>query len=179
MIKVKKHTEGDSRVATELPTVSEFDAANNDHIQDVKNAIEWFARSLTEWTRDHDWTKSEEPYRSMFYRDLCAAIEGKKDFMNGEWAHLHYYVKEKHHLRQHCQDNVNLFDVIEMICDCVVAGMARTGNVYDVDIPTEVLTKAVTNTVEMLKNNIEIEPQDPPISTDEAEMLRWDADPLG
>lgn len=92
----------------------------------------------------------------MFYRDLCATLEGRLNFMDGEWAHLHYYEKERHHLKQHCPDDVNLFDVIEMLCDCVAAGMARSGDVYDVDIPAEVLTKAVANTVELLKDEIEV-----------------------
>lgn len=156
MIKIKKHTEGDSRVAKELPTFTAFDIANDDHRQDVKNVIEWFAATLVRREKDHDWTKRVEPYRSMFYRDLCATLEGRMNFMDGEWAHLHYYEKERHHLKQHCPDDVNLFDVIEMLCDCVAAGMARSGDVYDVDIPAEVLTKAVANTVELLKDQIEV-----------------------
>ena len=48
------------------------------------------------------------------------------------------------------------FDVIEMICDCVAAGMARSGDIFDVDIPAEVLTKAVKNTVELLKSEIQV-----------------------
>lgn len=156
MIQIKQHTEGDSRVAKVLPTVRAFDAANIDHREDVKNLIEQFAVMLKEWTQNHDWTKRDEPYRSMFYRDLCATFEGRINFMDGEWAHLHYYEKERHHLKQHCPDDVNLFDVIEMLCDCVCAGMARSGDVYDVDIPAEVLTKAVANTVELLKDEIEV-----------------------
>ena len=156
MIKINKHTEGDSRVAKELPTFRAFDIANDDHRQDVKNVIGWFATTLVQWTKEHDWTKRDEPYRSMFYRDLCATLEGRMNFMDGEWAHLHYYEKERHHLKRHCPDDVNLFDVIEMLCDCVAAGMARSGDVYDVDIPAEVLTKAVANTVELLKDQIEV-----------------------
>lgn len=49
-----------------------------------------------------------------------------------------------------------MFDVIEMLCDCVAAGMARSGNVYDVEISSDVLQKAVKNTVDMLKNEIEV-----------------------
>ena len=156
MIQIKQHTEGDSRVAKELPTVRAFDDANIDHRDDVKKLIARFAVMLKEWTQNHDWTKRDEPYRSMFYRDLCATLEGRINFMDGEWAHLHYYEKERHHLKQHCPDDVNLFDVIEMLCDCVAAGMARSGDVYDVDIPTEVFTKAVANTVELLKDEIQV-----------------------
>ena len=56
---------------------------------------------------------------------------------------------ERHHLNEHCPDDVNLIDVIEMICDCVCAGMARSGSVYPVTISSEILQKAVENTVNM------------------------------
>ena len=44
-----------------------------------------------------------------------------------------------------------------MICDCVAAGTARSGgDIYDVDIPADILTKAVKNTVEILKDEVEV-----------------------
>lgn len=156
MIQIKKHTEGDSRVAKELPTFQDFNNANLDHRNDVTNLISEFIHILSTKSSEHDWTKIKEPYRSMFYRDLCATLEGRMNFMDGEWANIHYNKLERHHLKQRCPDDVDLFDVIEMICDCVAAGMARSGDVYDVDIPAEVLTKAVANTVELLKDQIEV-----------------------
>lgn len=156
MIKIKKHTEGDSRVATELPTFTDFNEANNSHQRDVQNLITEFTLMLKERAIKHDWTKTQEPYRSMFYRDMCNTIEGRMDFTDGEWAHLHYCELERHHLKRHCPDDVNLIDVIEMLCDCVSAGMARSGDVHDIDISPEVLTKAVTNTVDLLKGEIEV-----------------------
>jgi hypothetical protein len=156
MIKIKKHTEGDTRVAEGVPTIRDFDSANYDHVEDVKNLAYQFSEMLNKQVCDHDWTKLKEPYRSMFYRDLCNTIEGKMDFFDGKWSSLHYNELERHHLKRHCPDDVNLFDVIEMICDCVAAGMARSGDIYDVDIPAEVLTKAVKNTVELLKSEIQV-----------------------
>ncbi|MBR4581050.1 MAG: hypothetical protein IKO32_07440 [Lachnospiraceae bacterium] len=157
MIKIEKHTEGDSRVAKEVPTFLDFACANDSHRYDVRQLMYRFADMLRAQGIKHDWTKADEPYRSMFYRDLCATIEGRMNFMDGEWAKIHYYEKERHHLKQHCPDDVNLLDVIEMLCDCVAAGMARNnGEIHDVDIPAEVLTKAVANTVEMLKAEVEV-----------------------
>ena len=156
MIRIKKHTEGDSRVAKAAPTIAKFDEANNDHVRDVKNLADEFADMLKTQVLHHDYTKRVDPYRSMFYRDLCGTIEGKMDFFDGEWSKIHYEVLERHHLKRHCPDDVNMLDVIEMICDCVAAGMARSGEVYDVDIPAEVLTKAVKNTVDLLKREIEV-----------------------
>ena len=156
MITIKKHTEGDTRVAEGVPTIEDFNSANYDHVDDVKKLANQFSEMLNKQVRDHDWTKLREPYRSMFYRDLCDTIEGKMDFFDGKWSNLHYNELERHHLKRHCPDDVNMLDVIEMICDCVAAGMARSGEVYDVDIPAEVLTKAVENTVELLKREIQV-----------------------
>jgi len=156
MIKIKKHTEGDSRVAKEIPTVADFNEANRDHIEDVKRLARFFSGELVDRVLRHDWTKVEEPYRSMFYRDLCGVIEGRMDFFDGKWSQLHYEKLERHHLTRHCPDDVTMLDVIEMICDCVAAGMARSGNVYDIDIHSDVLQKAVKNTVDLLKEEIEV-----------------------
>jgi hypothetical protein len=156
MVKIKKHTEGDSRVAKELPTFSAFNDANTAHQHDVNKLAEEFVDMLKARVSSHDWTKTSEPYRSMFYRDLCATLEGRMDFMDGKWAHLHYNELERHHLKRHCPDDVDLCDVIEMVCDCVAAGMARSGEVYDIDIPAEVLTKAVQNTAKLLMDEIEV-----------------------
>ena len=52
--------------------------------------------------------------------------------------------------------DVNLIDVLEMICDCVSAGLARTGEVYDVTLSGETLQKAFKNTVDMLIKNIKV-----------------------
>jgi hypothetical protein len=51
---------------------------------------------------------------------------------------------------------VNLIDVLDMIADCVMAGMARSGSVYPLNIDPEVLMRAFQNTVEELKANVEV-----------------------
>lgn len=169
-IYIKKHTEGDSRVAKEVPTFHDFVVANDDHRSDVKRLMYRFADILRDHAIRHDWTKVDEPYRSMFYRDLCDTIQGRMNFMDGEWARLHYYDLERHHLKEWCPDDVNLLDVVEMLCDCVAAGMARSGDVYDVDISPDVLTKAVVNTVELLKSEIEVVDETVPIITDDGHL---------
>ena len=156
MIKIKRHTEGDTRVAKGIPTISDFSSANMDHVNDVKNLARFFSDELIKRVQDHDWTKLSEPYRSMFYRDMCAVLEGRMDFFDGEWSRLHYNELERHHLKRHCPDDVNMIDVIEMICDCVAAGLARSGNVYDIDIPSDVLQKAVANTVNLLIKEVQV-----------------------
>ena len=152
MVLIKRHTEGDSRVAKEVPSRVQFNLANRDHIEDVKNLASEFSDLLNDQVANNDWTKIAEPHATDFYNDLCKTINGEMNFMDGKWAHDHYYVYERHHLQKHCPDNVNLIDVIEMICDIVAAGMARSGEIYDMDIPEDILAKAVKNTVELLKS---------------------------
>ena len=155
-IKIVRHTEGDSRVSKEVPSFSDFQRANESHVSDVIRLAIRFCAMLRDQVERHDWTKREDPYKSMFYRDLCNTIDGKMDFFDGKWSKLHYDELERHHLKRHCPDDVNMLDVIEMICDCVAAGMARSGEVYDLDIDMSILTKAINNTVELLKNQIEL-----------------------
>jgi hypothetical protein len=156
--KIKKNNLGDTRTADRCPTFTEFNRANEDHASEVKEMMRNIGEEIREAGRNHDYTKLWEPNRSLFYRELCAKIEGKIDsFEDGEWYPMHCRT-ERHHINNHCPDDVNLIDVLEMICDCVCAGMARSGNVYPVNISSEILQKAVKNTVEMCIKSVEIEP---------------------
>ena len=155
-IKIGRNTNGDTRVATKTPSIKEFDASNCKHAQDVRDMMFAFADEIKNRAIRHDWSKLIEPHKSAFYRDLCNTIEGRMDFDDGEWCKFHYD-NERHHLLRRCPDDVNLIDVIEMLCDCVCAGMARSGSVRDIEINTEILERAVRNTVKLLENAVEFE----------------------
>ena len=146
---------GDTRTATEIPTMTAFKKSNELHRADVDRMMSEIARDIDAQGKAHDYTKTSEPEASKFYRELCATIEGKMDFEQGEWYPMHCQ-KERHHLNKHCPEDVNLIDVIEMICDCVCAGRARSGDVYPIKIPNEILQQAVENTVQMCKDAVEV-----------------------
>jgi hypothetical protein len=155
--KIKKNPLGDTRTAIRVPNFSEFRDANTSHRREVETMMQNIADCISIQGGVHDYTKTREPYSSLFYRELCAKIEGKIDsFTDGEWYPMHCRT-ERHHLNEHCPDDVNLIDVLEMICDCVCAGMARSGSVYPVTISSDILQKAVKNTVDMCINSVEFE----------------------
>ena len=155
-IKIKENKLGDTRTATHTPTIVEFERANILHYEDVKSLMSEIASEIRNCGAMHDYTKLREPNKSLFYRELCATIEGKmNDFTEGEWYLMHC-ATERHHLNVFCPDDVNLIDVIEMICDCVCAGMARTGEVRPIEIDADILEKAVQNTVTLLADAVEI-----------------------
>jgi hypothetical protein len=155
-VKIKQNKLGDTRTATRVPTYYEFADSNRDHVKDVSTMMREIANILIERGEFHDFTKTNDPEKSLFYRELCAKIEGKIDnFEYGEWYPMHCKT-ERHHLNEYCPEDVNLIDVIEMICDCVCAGMARSGRVYPIEIPSEILQKAVRNTIQMCVDAVEM-----------------------
>lgn len=155
---IKRNTNGDSRVATHIPNFNEFVDSNESHINDVYSMMSEFADILKSIGNAHDWSKVKEPYRSMFYRDMCNTIDGKMKFESGEWVNFHYS-RERHHLLRNIPEDVNLFDVLEMIADCVCAGMARSGGVRPLEIADAgaILVEAMKNTVELAMSLVEIE----------------------
>ena len=156
-IKIKRNTLGDTRTATRVPDFYEFVGANNEHREDVSNMMNMVANMVRDSGKKHDNTKMDEPHRSLFYRELCEVIEKKMDnFEDGKWYPMHCKT-ERHHLNKYCPEDVNLIDVMEMICDCVCAGMARSGSVRNLEISPEILMTAVENTVELCKNAVELE----------------------
>lgn len=155
-VRIKRDTNGDSRVAIIVPSIEQFERANYSHRDEVEGLGLVFIHLLEDAVRKHDWTKTEEPYRSLFYQDMVATMEGRLKFEDGKWAKYHHTDLERHHLNRHVPDDVNLVDVVEMLCDCVAAGLARSGEVRPVEIPDDVLQDAVKNTVRLLKGYAEI-----------------------
>ncbi|MCM1220532.1 MAG: hypothetical protein NC548_39200, partial [Lachnospiraceae bacterium] len=83
-----------------------------------------------------------------------------------DWYKMHT-TEERHHLSTHVPDQVDLIDLIECVCDCCMAGLARSGEIYDVKFPPEVLQLAVDNTVEMFKRNTKVLEDNPAVNSDD------------
>ena len=43
-----------------------------------------------------------------------------------------------------------------MVIDCTCAGLARSGEVYDITIPEDVLKQAINNTKQLIIDNTEV-----------------------
>ena len=151
-IHVESHTEGDTRTAVAIPTREEFDKANISHVKDVCNVMDALVEIIQQRAKRHDYTKFTDA--DNFYRQLCYCIDNKhEDFTSSSWYKQHV-TKERHHLNANCPSDVNLIDVLEMIVDCVVAGIARTGEVQPISIIPAVLDKAVQNTASLIQGMI-------------------------
>lgn len=144
MIKVTKAVNADSRSAEKL-TVPALRSDTVKHIKDVSAGLKFIADQINDRGKHHDHTKIE--HMDDFYSALTS---GK--VKESEWYKTHI-TEERHHLKSNVPDDVNLIDVIEHLVDCTMAGLTRSGEIYDVDIPAETLVLAMNNTVELLKKN--------------------------
>lgn len=148
MIKITKSATADTRTCDFVNTTKEtLLASSRTHIGDVVKAMAFFIGKLTEAAGEHDYDK------------LTAIDWFHEDFVTGfkqtGWWDNHRRI-HRHHLAQEdgVPEDVNLLDVLEYISDCVMAGMARSGSVYDLTLPPGVLDQAFRNTVELLKSHV-------------------------
>lgn len=153
MIEIYKTDKCDTRTNPVGITEENVESDTLKHKLAVQDACSFIAVKLMTQAEQHDYTKLGE-YLPAFTKALKTGFKGK-EFKGLDWWEVHC-TKERHHLNDNCPEDVNLIDVLEMLCDCVCAGKARTGNVYDIKISNDVLQKAVKNTVELLKNEVQV-----------------------
>lgn len=125
-------------------------ASSVQHIGDVHQALGLFASELLRAAGRHDFDKLSDI--DGFHRDF------KTGFTQTEWWDRHRQLN-RHHLLQPdgVRDDVNLIDVLDFIADCVMAGKARSGEVYPLNLSPDLLERAFQNTVELLKRQVVVE----------------------
>ena len=152
MIRIIKSETADSRTAVGNPSKEDLLKSSLQHIGDVQKALAWFSGRLVEAGAVHDHTKLSGI--DDFYDSYSKKLKGD-EFKKEKWCQMHYKT-ERHHLNDHCPDDVNLLDILERVADITMAGMGRSGNVYDATLSAEILQKAYSNTVKLLQQQIEV-----------------------
>jgi hypothetical protein len=130
-------------------TKEELLRSSRQHIMDIGQGLIFFQMMLTDAYMRHDHDKITGI--DLFHKEFITG------FATTEWQDNHRKVN-RHHLlvNDGIPSDVNLIDVIDMIVDCVMAGKARTGIVYPLDIKPETLMNAFQNTVKLLTDNVEV-----------------------
>jgi hypothetical protein len=151
MIVIRKSEAADTRTC-DFASVSRETllASSVQHIGDVGQALAFFGSLLHRAAVCHD-------------TDKLTDIDGfHADFLTGfkqtGWWDRHRKLN-RHHLTQDdgIPSDVNLIDVLDFIADCVMAGMARSGSVYALQLPPELLERAFQNTVDLLKAEVVVD----------------------
>lgn len=148
MIKIQKSQTADTRTC-DFANVSRetLRASSEQHIGDVRVALGFFAQMLHRAAAVHDTDKITDI--DGFHADFVTG------FKQEGWWERHRSLN-RHHLNQPdgVPSDVNLIDVLDFIADCVMAGMARSGSVYPLDLPPELLGRAFQNTVDLLRGAV-------------------------
>lgn len=149
-IKIGKSATADTRTC-DFANVTQETLLNSSvqHIGDVRRGLAFFGAMLAEAATNHDTDKLTDI--AGFHRDFVTG------FKETTWWDAHRRLN-RHHLLQAdgVPDDVNLIDVLDMIADCVMAGMARSGSVYQLAITDDVLRRAFENTVAVLQSHVEV-----------------------
>lgn len=158
MLIIEKNPMADSRTCdVEKVEKSKLIEASLSHIEDVKKCMRFFCHKLKQAGNNHDSDKLTDI--DQFYHDF------KTKFESTIWWDNHRKINRHHILQQDgIPDDVNLIDVFELIADCVTAGLARTGIVYDIEIDEHLLYIAFQNTVTLLKKQILVKDESLPLT---------------
>jgi protein tyrosine phosphatase len=148
MIEISKSKTADTR-SCDFSQVTEVQLleSSRQHINDVALGMKFLQDLMDESTVRHDLDKLTDI--KQFHADFITG------FKQTGWWDNHRKVNRHHLLAEDgVPKDVNLVDVFDMIVDCVMAGMGRTGTVYPLEIKPDVLMSAFQNTVELLKSQI-------------------------
>lgn len=152
---IKNTQNADSRTANEELNKDTLLESTKTHRNDVKRIMNYMAETLRETGEKHDWTKIKH------FDEF--ANEVLKPHTDHEFKQAHWYqnhiTEERHHLNANCPVDVNLFDVLEMIADCTVAGKGRAGKMTPAYLKLQdpfILERAYWNTVKILDDLVEV-----------------------
>lgn len=148
MIQIQKSNTADTRTCDFANTSKEtLLRSSRQHIGDVVKALAFFSGKLTEAAGEHDYDKLTTI--DWFHADFITGFRETGWWDNHRRIHRHHIDKP-----DGVPEDVNLLDVLEHISDCVMAGMARSGKVYELRLSDELLQRAFRNTVELLKAQV-------------------------
>lgn len=145
---VKPSPTADTRSAEDLVSEEELEKSTKMHIQDVKAGCKLLADELKARAENHDQTKLKH-FKEYFAQFRDAQVTGQWSLSHEAWEKK-FHLAERHHLKKRVPDDVDLLDVLEMISDCVVAALARSGEYHDEPFDALILKKAYDNTIKKL-----------------------------
>lgn len=148
MIEITKSETADTRTCDFENTSKEtLLASSRQHIVDIVKALAFFTGKLVEAAGEHDYDKLTAI--DWFHADFVTGFTATGWWDNHRKIHRHHIDKP-----DGIPADINLLDVLEHISDCVMVGMARSGSVYDLKLPDELLQRAFANTVALLKSQV-------------------------
>jgi hypothetical protein len=153
MVRINKNPNWENNIPKKDVTFEDIQNGNDIHINNVMDVMDFLADEIKFRGELHDCTKKSQ--EQLYYRCYMDNVLNGADFTQSDWYKMHIQA-ERHHLHNNCPEDVNFIDIIEMISDWVCAGLSRSGEVHQLDLSDDILRKAFYNTVEYVKNSVEL-----------------------
>ena len=152
---IEKNPYGDTRTAPPDYDFEKFQVANRAHRRDVYKLMHELGADIMSAGERHDITKVTREHE--FWRDFSNKMENPAlEFTDMPWYKMHV-AAERHHLSNNVPDDVDLIDVMEMICDVVAASLARSGQEPMISFDADLLNRAAENTALKVIASCEVE----------------------
>jgi hypothetical protein len=150
MLEIKPSPTADTRTCDYTKVTEEtLLALSKMHINDIQLGLLFWSSKLAEAAERHDHDKISDI--SGFHQDFITGFKQTK------WWDNHRKVNRHHiSMADGIPTDVDLVDVFDFIVDCCMAGMARSGSVYELKLPPELLDAAFQNTVKKMVANIRV-----------------------
>ena len=148
MIEIRPSPTADTRTCDYTQVSKEtLLASSHQHIHDIHEALQFFSRKIAQALLAHDTDKLTDI--DGFHADFVTG------FKQTSWWDRHRRLN-RHHLTEAdgVPADVNLIDVLDFIADCVMSGMARSGQVYPLSLSPDLLERAFQHTVQLLQREV-------------------------
>lgn len=154
----------DTRAYESIPTVKVLEYNNAVHVLTVIGMLNEFVYNNMFDVLTHDKDKFGEKCQEQLEAFIATTKGGK--FMHTPWW-KHHATNENHHILDHLnsnpnfKDEINLFHFIHMCADWVSAGLARKGEIYDIENKEKwrnVLMLAFENTITQMRESAKVIP---------------------
>lgn len=125
------------------------------HKANIKRTFKLILNELKYRAKVHDHSKVESlPLQYEVTKRYIGRSEQYHSIKDNE-AFAYHVKNERHHLQSFVPDDVNLFDVIELIVDCITCSVERQKDFRAIDITDKTLMLAFNNTCKQLLELLE------------------------
>lgn len=154
-IVIERTTGADTRSATEIVAKDVLLRESHLHRSHVRRVMAALAAEMVERAERHDFTKVDPAGIDSFHDAFGRTMRKEIQFKDHPWWERHLS-EERHHINDRLHADADLLDLIEMVADCVCAGMARTGSVFPLEVPDDKLRALLAITVARVMGAIEV-----------------------
>lgn len=148
---IKYNPNSDSGSIDHNFTIDEIQDACETHNKNVSSVLYVLSEAMHKRGDKHDWSIIQT--LDDYIHAYSFSLKGEIPFEESEYF-LNHAISENHHLNKFCDENVNLFDIIEFLVDQCVLHKEKAEETPQPYLMQEILLKAFNNTAKQIDDNL-------------------------